>query len=786
MPFLFNLHLSAVNRKLKETKRFYFMKNTPIKARFSLFGFGLKRSGFWLSLFCVISIIASSIPSVQAQSVNSSSSDTVKKRPKIGLVLSGGGARGFAHVGVLKVLEANRIPVDFVTGASMGALVGALYATGRTPNEMEELVETLDWDKLLRGKPAFDDLTYRRKQDRRNLPGAITLGGKKTNLRLPNSLNPGHEIGLVLDNLMLPYGDNTNFDNLPIPFRCVATDLVNAETVVLKDGSLAQALRATMAIPAVFAPVELNGRILADGGILNNIPTDVAKEMGADIILVVNIETQLGDRNSLQDLVGILGQTFYVATVENSRRSLRQADIIVAPDLKDYGTFDFAAGKEIVRLGYEGAQNKIALLKSLALDESDWQQYLTSRQSKVRPSTLPIPQFLVVEGTKNTQAIEKIEKKLDDKYENKPLDEKVLEKDLTELTGTERFDNLGYGITTRDGKTGLLVRVYDPQERTDRTTILEVGAEVNNSENDDVNFNARGRLTFFDVAGKDSEWRNDISIGSRTLFASELYRPIGETRLFIAPNASYEDRRVDFFEDGERLAEYSFRTVQAGIDLGFRASRNSEVRFGYSIGHQKAARRIGDPLLSDLSGKISFASLRWNFDTRNNTQIPTSGVEFRSSLNYYLDAPGTTNAFTQGESEISVFRPLSDKNTVFGFVGGGTTFGKTAPLFQQFTLGGLFNVGGYGSGEFRSSNYLRGGFGFLRKTASLPPYIGGKLYFGGWYEAGSAFERLNSARYRQSVTGGALFETRIGSVFLGGSFADGGRRKFYFSLGRVF
>ena len=192
---------------------------------------------------------------------------------------------------------------------------------------------------------------------------------------------------------MLPYGDNTDFDSLPIPFRCVATDLVNAETVVLKDGSLAQALRATMAIPAVFAPVELNGRILADGGILNNIPTDVAKDMGADIILVVNIETQLGDRSSLQDLVGILGQTFYVATVENSRRSLRQADIIVAPDLKNYGTFGFGAGKEIVKLGYEGAEQKVALLKSLELNDADWQNHQAAREAKYARMLKRIPSF---------------------------------------------------------------------------------------------------------------------------------------------------------------------------------------------------------------------------------------------------------------------------------------------------------------------------------------------------------------------------------------------------------
>lgn len=709
-----------------------------------------------------------------------------KKRPRIGLVLSGGGARGFAHIGVIKVLEENHIPVDYIAGASMGALVGALYATGRTPAEMEQIVAALDWNKLLSGKPAFNELTYRRKEDRRNLPGAVILGGEKTNLRLPSSLNPGHEIGLVLDRLMLPYGDNTDFDALPIPFRCVATDLINAETVVLKSGSLAQALRATMAIPAVFAPIELNGKVLADGGILNNIPTDVAKEMGADIIIVVNIETPLGDRSAVQDLVGILGQTFYVATVENSRRSLRQADIIIAPDLKNYGTFDFGASEEIIKLGYVGAESKVALLKSLALDDSAWQQYLAARQAKERPEIEPVPDFLTIEGTKNQVAVKKIEQQLDHKYENKPLDEDALAKDLNALTGTERFDNLGYGITKRDDKTGLLVRVYDPKERTNQTTVLEVGVEVNDAVNDDVNFNARARLTFFDIGGNGNEWRNDLSVGSHTFLGTEFYRPFGTSRFFAAPHAFYDDKRVNFYSDGDRLAEYTFRTTQAGIDLGYSASRNSEFRFGFAAGHQKAARRIGNSQFADVGGGVSLASLKWNYDTRNKVQIPTGGIELKSSVNYYFTSPNSNGGFPQAETQFNAFHSTSDKNIVFGFGGAGTTFSKQAPLFQQFTLGGLFNIGGYGSREFRSSNYLHGGIGILHETFSAPAYIGGKLYLGGWYEGGSAFEGFNRMNYRQSVTGGAVLETRIGPIFLGGSLTENGRRKFYFSLGRFF
>lgn len=750
----------------------------------------LLRADSWkwaLILFYILICSIISSHSVHSQETVPALGSTQKRRPKIGLVLSGGGARGFAHIGVLKVLEENHIPVDFVAGASMGALVGALYSTGRTPSEMKQLIERLDWDILLRGKPVFGELDYRRKEDLRNLPGAVTLGGKGVKLNLPGSLNPGHEIGLVLDRLMVVYDTKTNFDDLPIPFRAVATDLVNAETVVLKSGSLSQALRATTAIPAVFAPVELNGKILADGGILNNIPTDVAREMGADIIIVVNIETELGDRSSLQDLIGILGQTFYVATVENSRRSLRQADFIIAPDLKKYGTFSFGESRKIVELGYEGSQSKVGLLKSLALDERDWQQHLAARSAKKRPQINPTPEFLAIEGTENPRAKRTIEKKLNDKYKDKPLDEKALAKDLTELTGTERFDNIGYGLTRRDGKTGLLVRLYDPRERTERTTVLEVGIDVNNAETDDVNFNVRARLTFFDIGGEGNEWRNDFSIGSRTLLATEFYRPFKGSKFFAAPTAFYEDRKVNFYGDSNRLAEYSFQTAQTGIDVGYTVNRNSQFRFGYSIGLQKASRRIGSvPLMSDLSGKTNFVSLRWNFDNRNNAQIALQGIELKNSLNYYFDAPGTTNSFAQAESRINAFHSIKDKNIVFGFAGMSTTFGETAPLFQQFELGGLFNLSGYGSGEFRSSNYLNGGFGFLRETFSSPPYIGGKLYLGGWYEAGSAFESFGTARYRQSGTFGALLRTRIGPIFVGASLSEAGRRKLYFSLGRFY
>ncbi len=736
----------------------------------------------------MIVLLHFSFLTVSGQSVDSNQNTASQvKRPKIGLVLSGGGARGFAHIGVLKVLEENRIPVDFVAGASMGALVGSLYATGRTPAEMEQLVETLDWEKLLSGSPAYDELTYRRKQDKRNIPGGITLGGKNVkDLKLPGSLNPGHEIGLVIDDLMLPYSTVEDFSNLPIPFRCVATDMVNAETVVLKNGSLQQSLRATMAIPAVFAPVEINGKILADGGVLNNIPTDVAKNMGADIILVVNIETQIGDRSALEDLLGVLGQTLVVATIENSRRSLQQANIIIAPDLQNYTTGSFDSGKEIVKLGYDGAKQNEAILRGLSLDEAAWQAHLADRRKRIRPDRKPVTEFLAVEGAETPKEREILREQLSEKYVGREINKDEIEKDLTQLTGTRRFDSLGYEIKEENGQDGLLIRNYDTKTRSERKTVFEAGIEVNNTDSDNTNFNGRGRLTFFDIGGYGSEWRNDISIGSRTLLATEYFRPLGETRFFVAPNAFYQNRGVDIFQEGERLAEYTFETAQIGLDLGFSVNRDSELRLGYFIGHQKAKRRIGDPLLPNLSGRFNAVSLRYEYDGADKTQIPTRGIRLSGSLNYFLDTPGTDAGFPQGELKFNAIRPVSEKYFTFGFGAVGTSFGRTAPPLQQFTLGGLLNVGGLGREEFRGSNTLRGGFGILRETYALPAFIGGKVYFGGWYEAGSVFETIDSARLRQSATGGFLMETPVGPVFIGGSFAEGGRRKVYFSLGRFF
>lgn len=702
-----------------------------------------------------------------------------QQRPKIGLALSGGGARGFAHIGVLRWFEEHRIPVDYIAGTSMGGLVGGLYAIGKSPAEMRELVGELDWDVLLRGYPSFQQLSYRRKEDRLYIPGGLTLGLRR-GARLPAGINAGMEIGLVFDRLTLPYDNVGSFDQLPIPFRCVAADMVAAEPVVLKDGSLSRALRATMSIPGMFTPVEIGGKILADGGVLNNVPTDVVKDMGAEVVIAVDIGTPLGDKESLNSLFGVLNQTSGVATMENIRRNLRLADLLISPDLEKYTLLDFKAHAEIAELGYKGAEQKARMLQSFSLGEAEWQQHLAERRSRVLTEA-PVPAFVKVEGAQSgaTRAItERLEKIV-----GKPIDPQVLGSELEKVWGTGRFDTLNYAWVRENGKTGLLIRA---QEKSYGPPFLDLGLVANNTATDDTEVDLLGRLTFQDVGRANAEWRTDFSLGSRLLIRTEYFLPLGASRFFVAPNASYDTLQQNLFVGGDKLAEYKQKTAQAGVDLGYSLNAKSEMRLGYAIGHLKGERTVGDPILPDVSGTQSVATFGWNYFGQNSPQFPTRGLFLRSTASWFFKSPGADAAFPQAEARAIYAYRLNEQNILLFSGAGGTTFAKIASPFQKFALGGLFRLGGYGRGEFRGDHYMLGELGYLRRLYRLPPFLGGSIFAGGWYDGGSAFDDLDTARYQMSGTGGLLLETRLGPVFVGGSWAEGGRGKFYIALGRIF
>ena len=388
----------------------------------------------------------------------------------------------------------------------------------------------------MRGYPSFQQLSYRRKEDRLNIPGLLTIGLRQ-GLKFPAGVNTGMEIGLVFDGLLLPYDAVGSFDQLPIPFRCVATDLVAAEAVVLKDGSLSRSLRATMSIPGMFTPVEIDGKILADGGVLNNVPTDVVKQMGAEVVIAVDIGTPLGDKDSLTSLFSILSQTSSVGAMESIRRNLRLADLLISPDLEKHALLDFKDSAAIADLGYKGAAQKARVLESLSLGEAEWQEYLVKRRARIL-TEVPAPVFVKVEGPGATGT--RVIKDSLANLEGKPIDPQVIGAELTKLWGTGRFETLNYGWVRENGKTGLLI---EAQEKSYGPPFLEIGLLVNNTSTDDAEINLLGRLTFQDLGRPKAEWRTDFSLGSRLLIGTEYFRPLGDSRFFVAPAALVDDQQ---------------------------------------------------------------------------------------------------------------------------------------------------------------------------------------------------------------------------------------------------
>jgi len=729
----------------------------------------------WLLLMS--SIGAQTRPMSQLDSRTVSSPN--QSRPRIGLVLSGGGARGWAHVGVLKWLEEHRIPVDYVAGTSMGGLVGAMYAMGARPNEIREVGNEMDWDKALSGPPSFDELSYRRKEDQRAYPTDVEFGAGK-GIKLPSGINSGHNIALIFDKLTLPYASIRNFDDLPIPFRCVATDMIEARQVVLSDMPLSQALRATMSIPGLFNPVEINDRVLADGGLLNNIPTDVAKEMGADIIIAVNVGTPLGTREEIRTLPGMLSQIIGVATIESDRRNLKLANLVITPDLGKYTLLDFTAVNPIADLGYKAAELNGAALEKYSLSEDEWKEHIAARDAR-RRSGVPVPNTLAVEGTTEQNA-RSVSKSLTPDLGN-PIDPDELGTKLSRIRGQGRYESLDYTLSGAYDRSRLMIHVRD--KAYGPALLLPIVA-LRSSNIADVKFSIGGRFTIFDIGEYGSELRFDAIIGSDDLLGIEYFRPLGQKGLFVAPRALFEANSVDLFSDGDRVAEYRQRKVAAGVDFGYIFNRRTEVRVGYEVGRAQAKVSIGDPVLPSVRGLISDASASFSFEGQNSANVPTRGLSFNANAHWYFAAPGSEGGFPQAQIRAANHMPLNEKSSLFLYGGAGTTFSDTAAPLQQFTLGGPFRLGAFGPQEFRGDNFVLAGAGYQHRVGYLPEFLGRKIYAAGWYEIGGTSFSGSDFDLRNSVSGGLLLETRIGPLVMGGAFGEGGRGRIFISLGRIF
>src|SRR5437773_7487095 len=378
-----------------------------------------------------------------------------RHRPTIGVALEGGGAMGLAHIGVLKWFEEHHIPVDYVAGTSMGGLVGGFYATGMTPEEMQKLIEGLDWREILGDRTPYEDLSYRRKEDQHAYPNSLIFG-LRHGLSAPAGLIAGHQIGLLIGRVTLPYYGISSFDDMAVPFLCVATDLVSGQSHVFQDGSLAVALRSTMSIPGAFSPAREGKAVYVDGGLLDNLPTDVVRQMGAEVVIAVHLEPAPVEAKDIRSVFSVLNHSVRVVLEKNELRGLAQADAVVSVPLSEYNTVDYAKSAQIMKRGYEAAHARARLLEAFALDDADWQEHQQARESRKR-SDVPKPRFIEVEGTNAHEATDVT--RYVKRFQGKPVNPEKLDQVLTRLTGVGRYDSAGYRLIEKNGQTGLLVDV---------------------------------------------------------------------------------------------------------------------------------------------------------------------------------------------------------------------------------------------------------------------------------------------------------------------------------------
>jgi NTE family protein len=701
-------------------------------------------------------------------------------RPKIGLALEGGGALGLAHIGVLQWFEDHHIPIDYIAGTSMGGLVGGLYATGMSPEELRDLVQQQNWDVIIGGRTQYQNLSFRRKEDLRAYPNSLVVG-LKNGLTLPAGLNAGQEISLLIDRETLPYSRLASFDQLPIPFRCVATDLVSGQEVVFSQGSLARAMRATMSIPGLFAPVRDGDKVYVDGGLLRNLPTDVVRKMGADVVIAVHLETAPVKPEGIQSLFTVLGRSVDVVVHENEIRGLAGADLIVNVNLRDFNSLDYPKSKLIIEKGENAAQEKARILAPYSLDDAGWLAYLQARNAR-KFSLVPAPQFVRVEGA-GAEAKKQLER-LFQPLVKKPLDTKSLEKLLNRLTAAGRYDSAGYHIAEENGRPGLVVSV---REKSYAPPSLQFAFAMDGTESDNVNITLASRLTFMDVAGFRSEWRTDVLFGNTYGVSSELYRPFtASSKWFFAPHADAADSAFYIYRKSDPLADYRFSRANIGMDFGYGFSRFAEVRAGYEVGFLNARLRLGAPQFASVEGRTGDFKFHFLFDHTDDPVFPRRGFGAETTFRWFESSPGAAQQFPAMQLNLRYFQPITKPASLFVAAEGGSTFGYQGTGIPQFFLGGPLRLSAYGTNELCGNQYFTFRTGYLHQIASLPPFLGKNIYVIGDYEFGKMYGFANESKFPNDFAGGVIAQTAFGPFFIGGSVGDSGHQKWFFQLGRVF
>jgi NTE family protein len=734
-----------------------------------------------------MALLLGSATALAADPDSSAPAGPAAHRPRIGLVLSGGGARGAAHIGVLKALDRLHVPIDAIAGTSMGAVVGGLYASGMSGAEIEQAMASVDWQSAFRDRLRRTELGWRRKEEDRDYLVNLPLGLHGRKLLIPEGLVQGEKLTEKLRQLTLPVGTITDFDRLPTPFRAVATDLETGEAVVLKDGDLTTAMRASMSAPGAFAPVSYRGQLLVDGGLAENLPVDVARAMGVDVLIVVDAGFPLQPRKDLVSLPSITNQVLAILLRRDSQRQLKTlapADVLVSPNLGDFSSYDFEDTLQIVNAGEHAADAVADRLGDLAVSPDAYAHYVAARQAD--RSELPKVAFISVEADS-----ERYKRQIQDMFGpfvGSTLDPTALKSQTDMLYGRGALELLDYRLVQDEaGQTGL---DFNAQRNSWGPNYLRFGVSLQDDFQGNTIFNAAGRLDITELNSLGAELQLDAQLGTDPLLGAELYLPLSNaTRYFVAPHALVEAHDLPQVENGRQVGYYRINSFDEGLDLGREFSTWGELRFGVLESRGASHVSQGDFSVPASNFNIVQYFTRFGYDTLDSPNFPHSGQALTAQLTFEGNGGGEqgTNQFTFDWRGAHTW----GKSTLVGWFSSGTTIGGSETNVRTFfPLGGFLNLSGIRSETLAGPQFMIGRLIYLRKVGNggegildVPAYVGAA------YEQGNVWASRSQISFRDMHHDESIFfgaDTYVGPAYFAIGYDDSSSLVFYIFLGRSF
>ncbi len=732
-------------------------------------------------------LIALSAQAAPSASIGDSAAASAP-RPKIGLALGGGGARGAAHLGVFRVLEELRIPIDYCAGTSMGAILGALYSCGLSPEEMTEQIGRTDWDAIFHDAPSRRDTSLRRKEEDLLPLFGFELGVERYGIVLPPGIIAGQRLQLLLRSLTLCSIDMEGFDELPIPFRAVACDLSTGEMVVIDHGDLSDAMRASMAIPGAFTPARLEGRLLVDGGIVQNLPVETARAMGAQVVIAVDVGSPLPEiEESRPSFVGVAARALNLLTRGNSRASreaLVAGDVLINPGLPGIDIASFGSMLEAAKAGEEAARARIEDLRRYSVSEEEYAAW----KSRVRgwaeehAGRLRI-ESIEVSGTRRVSP-DLIRRRIRTQPREQ-LDIDVLRDDLDRIARIGEFEMIDFSVTGREGARTLVIRV---REKSWGPGYLCPGLGIEGNFDAEADFLATllYRRAFANRLG--GEWRAILGVGDVLSLDSDFDQPLVESGLvFVSPSIHLLDDKGRFRTPEGQPELERIRRAHGQIDLGARVGEALELRAGALRGRIEAEFDSG-PETPRLREELGAFEGRILFDRLDEYPLPRAGSRLQADLTLSREGLGADRGYDRLLIALQHAQSVG-RNTILLRSIFGTDFDSGLPPYDPHTLGGFLRLSGFEPDALAGDAVTYVALAYYREIDRLAPYLGRGIVAGCAVEAGEVWGRLEAFRPRDLRPAGLIFlgaRTILGPVHLGYGQSEGGERAGYLFIGKPF